>query len=1060
MDHRRKHIGYRSIAEGDHEAGKTGGPAPHPPGSRRSRLSALALVSLGLVVTFVGIMTVVHFSHVNNLHRASVKTSTSEPVVLRREGIEVGATDGAAAGAGASRGVAAGGGAAGAASSELGLGDMDDEYGSEDDGAAAAVGEDDDDGAGNDDPIDKGEKDYDGAANDQPIDKGDKDDDGAANDQPFDKGDRDDDGSANDQPIDKGDKDDDGATNDEPIDKGDKDDDGAANDEPIDKGDKDDDGAANDEPIDKGDKDDDGAANDEPIDKGEKDDDGSANDEPIDKGDKDDDGAANDHPIDKGDKDDDGAQNDTPGDLDEMYESDQEGDGAATTTAAAADGGADGAAAAASKAAAATAASSAAASATAAAGDAAAAGSAADESNPEEVDEVTDYDDDGDGDSSDLYVDVDPDADDYNADHDVDLRTMDKQQPQQTQGTQTQQTQTQQQQTKEQTQEKPEAKEKQLPQKQQQQHQPKVKPEAESGAVAAAAAAAAGVVVPADACGVLSRELLEQWSQNNTVLLTFTNSVMFRNFGPTWLHHVRQAGIKYWVLAVADNETARLVRSHGADHCFLVHENEIDDTAAVFKWGSRSWQLHTWQKVLVVRHVHHLGFHVINSDLDVVWLRNPLEHFLVKYTAPDYWVSMDPITTQNPIGDDGPEVGVSTHHYMNTGVYFLRQTPGGRALIDKWYDIRAEMQRSGFHDQDGLYNYLKEGGQDVDPGRRVTKVVDGKTALSQLPATLFQNGYSHCINQIHKLHGLQPFEVHFVWVWGGNAGKINRMREQMYYIDPPSYHSDGLFLSYDVTEIEEPADFNNWTDTEAMVQTHLRALDSQLTDTWHGLALAALLQRTVVLPKMKCFCIQNWFENPQCRLPGEPHTRFPLSPACPADYVFSMDALAALNVSGRHIAFREFSFLDNERTPPEVKERPLVVVARRGVSAALRDGDTLTIPAGLKSDALLAALKPFLEPQQQKEPQTATPPQPPKRLHFANPRLAFAGWSDPRVGADFETAVAGLAVRWCCRPDAVAKAHGVEVGHQLKLHAATEAGAEAKTTAQSEAVSRRLLQLR
>ncbi len=34
------------------------------------------------------------------------------------------------------------------------------------------------------------------------------------------------------------------------------------------------------------------------------------------------------------------------------------------------------------------------------------------------------------------------------------------------------------------------------------------------------------------------------------------------------------------VLAVADTATASLVRSRGADHCFLVHENEVDDTKA------------------------------------------------------------------------------------------------------------------------------------------------------------------------------------------------------------------------------------------------------------------------------------------------------------------------------------------------------------------------------------------------------------------------------------------------------------------------------------------------
>ena len=53
---------------------------------------------------------------------------------------------------------------------------------------------------------------------------------------------------------------------------------------------------------------------------------------------------------------------------------------------------------------------------------------------------------------------------------------------------------------------------------------------------------------------------------------------------------------------------------------------------------------------------------------------------------------------------------------MLIGVYFLRNTTGGRALIDKWYDIRKHAQRNGNHDQDGLYKYLtQEDREQVQP---------------------------------------------------------------------------------------------------------------------------------------------------------------------------------------------------------------------------------------------------------------------------------------------------------------------------------------------------------
>ena len=52
-----------------------------------------------------------------------------------------------------------------------------------------------------------------------------------------------------------------------------------------------------------------------------------------------------------------------------------------------------------------------------------------------------------------------------------------------------------------------------------------------------------------------------------------------------------------------------------------MHPSPPSPSNSDFRWGSPTWKLHTWQKVLTVRHVHHLGFNVIQSDLDVVWFR-------------------------------------------------------------------------------------------------------------------------------------------------------------------------------------------------------------------------------------------------------------------------------------------------------------------------------------------------------------------------------------------------------------------------------------------------------
>jgi len=547
-------------------------------------------------------------------------------------------------------------------------------------------------------------------------------------------------------------------------------------------------------------------------------------------------------------------------------------------------------------------------------------------------------------------------------------------------------------------------------------------------------------------CGKLSKELLQQYAKNNTVMITFTDHLMFKLFGSTWLYNVQKAGISYWVLAVADNRTAELVTSMKAAQCFMAEEMEVDNLHADFKWGSKTWQLHTWQKVLTVRLVNQLGFHVMHSDIDVTWFRDPMPYFLEKYTEPDYMVSMDPMTTKNKLGDDGPESGITVSHYMNTGIYFLRHTEGGRALIDKWYSIRKKQQDRGYHDQDGLYKHLtEEDREQVVWDKRYTKVIDGgKTKLAQLPATQFQNGYSHCINQIHKVHKLQPYEVHWVWVYGNNNGKMHRIREQGYFVDPYVYYREpGVgnfvvvqgqsfpltpggelsgragFVSADLTPIKTPEGFNEWrsiiNDTEKMVVHHLDSVEAQLKEVYAAFAIAYTLNRTLILPKVQCWCQQNWFENPLCRMPGEYDLKFPIAPACPADFVFDMNKLYSVEVQGRRVPIREYSFLDNPRTHPFIKND--AVTAKAGDETSLSDS-VVMLKKGIKDVDLVKALSGVSDK---------------KRIHIANPRALFGGFKSESLDKEFRKAMAALPVKWCCRPDAVSKKYGKPLDHQLLM---------------------------
>jgi hypothetical protein len=68
-----------------------------------------------------------------------------------------------------------------------------------------------------------------------------------------------------------------------------------------------------------------------------------------------------------------------------------------------------------------------------------------------------------------------------------------------------------------------------------------------------------------------------------------------------------------------------------------------------------------------------------------------------------------------------------------------------------------------------------------------------------------------------------------------------------------------------------------------MQLVHIKAIDFQLQQLYHALGLALALNRTLVMPRMRCFCVKGWFPNVKCRLPGDERSLLPF--ACTGDQV-------------------------------------------------------------------------------------------------------------------------------------------------------------------------------
>ncbi len=57
-------------------------------------------------------------------------------------------------------------------------------------------------------------------------------------------------------------------------------------------------------------------------------------------------------------------------------------------------------------------------------------------------------------------------------------------------------------------------------------------------------------------------------------------------------------------------------------------------------------------------------------------------------------------------------------------------------------------------------------------------------------------------------------------------------------MDPPAYYSDGLFVSYDLTPIQDPPGYNEWTKSE--VRQRVQPQLSQLSQLCAATAIAGL----------------------------------------------------------------------------------------------------------------------------------------------------------------------------------------------------------------------------
>jgi hypothetical protein len=116
------------------------------------------------------------------------------------------------------------------------------------------------------------------------------------------------------------------------------------------------------------------------------------------------------------------------------------------------------------------------------------------------------------------------------------------------------------------------------------------------------------------------------------------------------------------------------------------------------------------------------------------------------------------------------------------------------------------------------------------------------------------------------MKGVQPYVVHATYQFSHSLGKRQRMREAgLWTRDPHSYYTQGDFLSFDPTPPRQlVADISG-----GLIARHMRVAAFYRHSVRNALALATVLNRTLIVPPFQCYC-DRWWGNvlPTCLIPG------------------------------------------------------------------------------------------------------------------------------------------------------------------------------------------------
>ena len=440
------------------------------------------------------------------------------------------------------------------------------------------------------------------------------------------------------------------------------------------------------------------------------------------------------------------------------------------------------------------------------------------------------------------------------------------------------------------------------------------------------------------------------------------------------------------------------------------------------------------------------GVHVVLSDNDALWLRDPVPYLLdPKWTSAHIFISTDclgaiadaamtgPAPSEKDRGvstDGGSEVSMRLKYgaegdlsklpwyahprlgghawerngnivesAFNTGMLFFRASAETLQFAREWVGamddamqaFRAGKQMHVRDDQQAFNNLIRDHflpPKVVVPQTtaRIFRAHAGKLALLIMPLSVVANGHTYFAQRSSQVAGLVPYGVHNTYNFHGSDGKEARFREAGLWADERA--ARGAALAQAASGASAREKFLTWAPgvpievlapagkQTAPAMAHMRAVAYQLLSMRNAAAYAKVLNRTLVVPPMMCYCDRYYNviaggdspEKASCRAPG---SDLVLPFVCPMDYLIDPGSLDKAGLRWRSHAFlggghtggdAEPGAAALQRSTPRRLPRREVSVALNVAAASKAVDDTLAL-WGITAEIreLLAASGAFAE---------------------------------------------------------------------------------------------------